>query len=365
MTKPPSERRFIGRYEVLGELGRGAMGIVLLARDPILERDVALKFLRPDLKLAPGEREALMQRMRQEARAIARVTHPGIVSLHDLGETDDEGVYLVFERVIGPTLEDALKRGRLTREGAARLARELGEGLTAAHARGVLHRDMKPGNVILTGEGAKIADFGVARLPDSTLTKAGARVGTPAYAAPEAIREGFHSPESDQFSLAATLYEAVSGQRAFPGDDAVSVAKKIENEEPPPVARRLHFPERVDRVLLRGLAKNPKERFASSAAFGLALSEALVGVRDIQPTLPDQRALIQVDRTERRQRTLSAALWLLVGATLAGVAGRLLQGSDLSIPGLASPAEPDAQAPARAEPLPPPRRPAYISPLPD
>jgi serine/threonine protein kinase len=359
VSKAPAPPRFIGRYEILGELGRGAMGIVLLARDPVLERDVALKFLRPDLRLSEGEREALMQRMRQEARAIARVTHPGIVSLHDLGESEAEGVYLVFERVIGPTLEEALHRGRLTREGAARLARELGEGLTAAHARGVLHRDMKPGNVILTGEGAKIADFGVARLPDSTLTKAGARVGTPAYAAPEAIREGVHSAESDQFSLAATLYEAVSGQRAFPGDDAVTVAKKIETQEPAPVARRLHFPERVDRVLERGLAKNPSQRYPSCAAFGQALSEALVGAREIQPTLPDHRALIQIDRGERRKRTLSATLWLLVGAILASAVGRVLQGQETLLP------TGSKETPLRAEPLPPPRRPAYISPMPD
>jgi len=360
VNKTPGETKFIGRYEILGELGRGAMGVVLLARDPILERDVALKFLRSDLRLAPGEREALMQRMRQEARAIARVTHPGIVSLHDLGESDVEGVYLVFERVIGPTLEEALHRGRLTREGAARLARELGEGLTAAHARGVLHRDMKPGNVILTGEGAKIADFGVARLPDSTLTKAGARVGTPAYAAPEAIRQGIHTPESDQFSLAATLYEAVSGQRAFAGDDAVTVAKKIEEQEALPVARRLHFPERVDQVLKRGLAKDPKQRFPSCAAFGVALSEALVGARDIQPTLPDHRSLIQIDRQEKRQRTVSAALWLLLGALLAAAASRLLPEVDPRLPG----STPEATE-RRAEPLPPPRRPAYISPVPE
>jgi len=359
VSKAPSERRFIGRYEILGELGRGAMGIVILARDPVLERDVALKFLRPDLRLAPGEREALMQRMRQEARAIARIAHPGIVSLHDLGESDEEGVYLVFERVIGPTLEDALRRGRLTREGAGRLARELGEGLSAAHARGVLHRDVKPGNVILTGEGAKIADFGVARLPDSTLTKAGARVGTPAYAAPEAIRDGTHSAESDQFSLAATLYEAVSGQRAFPGDDAVTVAKKIETQEPAPVARKLHFSERVDRVLGRGLSKDPKDRYPSCAAFGLALSEALVGTREIQPTLPDQRSLIQIDRAERRQRTISAALWLLIGATVAGLASRLLEDTDLV------PRREPESVPPQSEPLPPPRRPAYISPIPD
>jgi len=219
----------------------------------------------------------------------------------------------------------------------------------------VLHRDMKPGNVILTVEGAKIADFGVARLPDSTLTKAGARVGTPAYAAPEAIREGVHSAESDQFSLAATLYEAVSGQRAFPGDDAVTVAKKIEKEQPALISRRLHFPERVDRVLERGLAKDAGQRYPSCAAFGLALSEALVGARDILPTLPDHRSLIQVDRQERRKRTLSASLWLLVGAILASAVGRVLQDPETILP----------TSKETAPPLPPPRRPAYISPMPD
>lgn len=329
--------------------------MVLLARDPVLDRDVALKFLRPDLKLSPEEREALGQRMRQEARAIARVSHPGIVSLHDIGESDEEGVYLVFEHAVGPTLEEALRRGRLTKDGAARLARELGEGLTAAHQRGVLHRDIKPGNVILTQEGAKIADFGVARLPDSTLTKAGARVGTPAYAAPEAIRAGTHSPRSDQFSLAATLYEAVSGDRAFPGDDATTVARKIETDDPAPIARRMRLSPRVDAVLARGLAKDPEARFASSAALGRALSEALTGSREIQPTLPDHRALVHLDRTDRRRRIGTALVWLLVGAALATAAHRLV----------ALKRRPEPDTPSGSTPnLPPPRRPAYISPAP-
>lgn len=355
MGSSPFLNRKIGRYEVLDELGRGAMGIVLLARDPILEREVALKFLRPDLKIAPEERLALMQRMRQEARAIARVSHPGIVSLHDLGESEVEGVYLVFERAVGPTLEAALRRGRLTRDGAARLARELGEGLAAAHLRGVLHRDIKPGNIILTEEGAKVADFGVARLPESTLTKAGVRVGTPAYAAPEAILHGTHSPRSDQFSLAASLYEAISGRRAFPGDDAVSVARSIEREDPLPVAKALGLDPRVDAVLFRALSKVPEQRFPSCSTFAIALSEALTGNREIQPTLPDQRTLISHDRAQLTRRTGFAVLWLLLGAVLT-----LLVIKAITTPGAASP----AQTSEGERTSPPPPRAAYITPGP-
>ncbi len=356
MTSPTPHSPKIGRYEVVSELGRGAMGVVLLAHDPVLDRKVAIKFLRPDLKLADEERLSLMQRMRQEARAIARVAHPGIVSLHDLGESEAEGVYLVFERAEGPTLEAALRRGRLTRDGAARLSRELGDGLAAAHLRGVVHRDVKPGNIILTEEGAKVADFGVARLPDSTLTKAGVRVGTPAYAAPEAILYGEHSPRSDQFSLAASLYEAISGRRAFPGDDAVTVARSIENNEPVPVAKALGYSPRVDEVLLRGMKKNSEDRFPTCAALGIALHEALTGNREIQPTLPDQRTLIQHDKSRRSRALGMAALWLLVGASV-GVGATKLIGTTEE--------KPPARAPPDATPHPPPARPAYITPSPE
>ena len=344
----------IGRYEVLGELGQGAMGIVLLARDPVLEREVAVKFVRLDLKITPEERLTLMHRMRQEARAIARVTHPGIVSLHDLGESEEEGVYLVFERAEGPTLEAALRRGRLTRDGAARLAKELGEGLNAAHLRSVVHRDVKPGNIILTEEGAKVADFGVARLPDSTLTKAGVKVGTPAYTAPEAIHAGTHSPRSDQFSLAASLYEAISGRRAFPGDDAITVARTIEKDSPLPIANALGLSPKVDDVLLRGLAKNPEQRFPSCSAFGAALAEALTGTREIQPTLPDQRTLLRHDRAERSKLIGAAVLWTVIGATL-GVLVVKLTGGQGAVTAAGS--ETPAGTPAR--------RPAYITEAPE
>ncbi|WP_437820633.1 protein kinase domain-containing protein [Sorangium sp. So ce1078] len=265
----------LGRYHVQRLLGEGAMGRVLLAHDPLLDRDVALKHLRDDLRIPRDVREQLVVRMRHEARAAARVTHPNLVTLHDVGEDPDFGLYLVFEYVEGPTLKQHLLERPLSAAQAARLARELGEALTIAHRAGIVHRDIKPENIILSTKGGKIADFGIARIPDSTLTHQGGLMGTPAYSAPETFRAGKFSPESDQFSLAAVMYEAISGKRAFPGDDAVSVASKIASDEPPPIARELGVPPSLDHVLARGLSKRPEDRYPSCDAFGAAFADSL------------------------------------------------------------------------------------------
>src|SRR3954462_284095 len=280
----------IGRYRVERLLGRGAMGRVLLAHDPVLDRSVAIKLLRDDLNIPPEQHDALLHRMRQEARASARVSHPNIVALHDMGEDPSLGLCLVFEYAEGLTLKERLQRGPLGPEAAAKLAREVGDALTTAHTAGVLHRDIKPENIILTPTGAKVADFGIARVPDSTLTRDGGLLGTPAYSAPECIETGRFSPLSDQFSLAATLYEAVSGQRAFPGEDAIAVATRITNEEPPGIAELSGLDPHVDDVLARGLSKTPSARFEDARAFGAALAEALgQSPRQRLPTLPDER----------------------------------------------------------------------------
>ncbi|WP_437330490.1 protein kinase domain-containing protein [Sorangium sp. So ce381] len=265
----------LGRYHVQRLLGEGAMGRVLLAHDPLLDRDVALKHLRDDLRIPRDVREQLIVRMRHEARAAARVTHPNLVTLHDVGEDPDFGLYLVFEYVEGPTLKQHLLERPLSAAQAARLARELGEALTIAHRAGIVHRDIKPENIILSMNGGKIADFGIARIPDSTLTHQGGLMGTPAYSAPETFRVGKFSPESDQFSLAAVMYEAISGSRAFPGDDAVSVASRIATDEPPPIARELGLPPSLDQVLARGLSKRPEDRYPSCDEFGAAFANSL------------------------------------------------------------------------------------------
>ncbi len=289
------------------------MGRVLLCHDPVLDRDVAVKHLRTDLPLPPEQREPLLERMRQEARASARVSHPHLVALYDMGEDPATGLFLVFEYVQGSTLKQRLTEGRLTPDQAARLARELGNALHFAHQAGVVHRDVKPENVMLSPTGAKVADFGIARIPDSTLTQGGSILGTPAYSAPEAIRKGRFSAQSDQFSLAATLYEAISGRRAFPGDDAVAVASLITNEEPQPCAALIGLDAGVDRVLLRALAKDPKQRFGSCEEFGKALSDALrPELRASLPTLPD--SFHSAPPPRRSSVWLSLAVGVALGA---------------------------------------------------
>jgi eukaryotic-like serine/threonine-protein kinase len=303
----------IGRYRIERLLGRGAMGRVLLARDLVLDREVAVKLLRDDLGLEPEQHRALVDRMRQEAKACARVGHPHIVQLFDMGEEPSLGLYLVFEYASGTTLKQRIDQAQLQPGAAADVAREIGDALTTAHESGVLHRDVKPENIILTPQGSKIADFGIARVPNSTLTKNGGILGTPAYSAPECIARGEFSAQSDQFSLAATLYEALSRRRAFPGEDAVTVAARIANDEPPGIADSCGLDPHVDGVLARALAKDPEKRFASTREFGDALAEALGRrTRGALPTLPDERHEVQ------RRAEPHAGARLLVGGAAAG-----------------------------------------------
>ncbi len=338
----------IGRYRIVRLIGRGAMGQVLLAHDPVLDRTVAVKHLRADLNLTPEQFAALTRRMEQEARASARVSHPNLVALHDMGNDDGVGLYLVFEYVEGPTLKTRLTRGPLGVGEAARLSRQLGEALSFAHAAQVLHRDVKPENVILAKTGAKVADFGIARLPDSTLTLPGGLLGTPAYSAPEAIDEGSFSAASDQFSMASTLFEAISGQRAFPGDEAAHVAALVQTTEPAPIAPLFRLDARVDTVLARAFSKHPGSRFASCDEFGRALAEALeANFRPTMTTQPDQlhRALLAPPPPRR------AGVYLLGAATVALVITSALlldarRGGQAALPPKGAEAKPLAAAAA-------------------
>jgi serine/threonine-protein kinase len=271
------------------------MGRVLLAHDGVLDRQVAIKLLRDDLGLPPEHLATLYERMRQEARASARVSHPHIVALYDMGEDAALGLFLVFEYIEGLTLKQRITQGPLGPEAIKRLALELGSALAVAHDAGVLHRDIKPENVILARAGAKIADFGIARVPDSTLTRDGKLLGTPAYSAPEAISHGTFSPASDQFSLAATLYEALCLHRAFPGDDAIAVAARITYEEPPGIAALCGLDQRVDTIFARALSKNPRARFDSCEHFAQALADAL--------DLPGRRSAPAISGSEKPPST--------------------------------------------------------------
>jgi serine/threonine protein kinase len=278
------DRKRFGRYEVLTELGRGAMGVVYKAHDPKINRTVAVK----TISLAgqdPEEEQEYRQRFFREAEAAGRVSHPGIVTIFDVGEEPEtRAPYIVMEFVGGESLEKLLSRGdhKLPMEKALQLALELAEALECAHAQGVVHRDLKPANILMTEDGhAKIADFGVAKLNLANHTLAGRALGTPAYMSPEQLNGDPVDGRSDLFSLGVILYTAVTGYRPFQGNSALTVSFKVVNRDPiPATLLDTELPERLDAIITRAMAKDPAERYQC----GIEL------VRDIKRLREEQKS---------------------------------------------------------------------------
>ncbi|MEI6160959.1 MAG: serine/threonine-protein kinase [Roseococcus sp.] len=271
-----------GRYEAFEELGSGAMGKVYLAMDPLIDRMVAVKVIRADL-LGPEERVEFLERFRLEVRAAARCAHPNIVAVHDFA--DHEAMpYIVMEHVPGRTISAILRGDPQERAAAARdLATAMLsvlEGLKAAHALGVIHRDIKPGNIMITPRGqVKITDFGIAKFGGGDLTQMGGVVGTPAYMSPEQAHGREVDPRSDLFSVAAILYEILLGRAPFAGNNMTDTLMRLTGPEPADLGSLAGTP--LGEVLRRGLAKNPEERFADAEGFAAALRPALT--RPVQP----------------------------------------------------------------------------------
>jgi serine/threonine-protein kinase len=254
----------IGRFEILAELGRGAMGVVYEARDPALERTVALKIIHPDLAPAGEERDTYEQRFLIEAKAAARLSHPGLVVVHDVGRDEETGrPFIALERLPGETLADALRRGeRFPWRQALEIGRQLAEALHHAHVNGVVHRDVKPANVMLLPSGqAKLMDFGVARIDASHITGDQA-LGTPLYMCPEQAMSQPVDARSDIFSLGAVLYYALTGHHAFAADSVGATILRVMNEDPlPPSFVNPEVPHEVDDLISRCLAKAPASRY--------------------------------------------------------------------------------------------------------
>ena len=258
-----SER--FGRYEILAELGRGAMGVVYKARDPKINRVVAVK----TISLAgqpPEEEREYRERFFREAEAAGRLSHPGIVTIFDVGEEPEtRAPYIVMEFVGGQTLDKLLSGDdhKLPMDTALQLTLELAEALDCAHGQGVVHRDLKPANILLTEDGhAKIADFGVAKLNLANQTLAGRALGTPAYMSPEQLNGDAVDGRSDLFSLGVVLYTMLTGHRPFQGNSAVTVSFKIVNHDP--IAATLlnaELPPGLDYIIARAMAKDPAERY--------------------------------------------------------------------------------------------------------
>jgi hypothetical protein len=263
MDNPTSER--FGRYQILTELGRGAMGVVYKALDPKINRMVAVKTISMAGQPPEEERE-YRERFFREAEAAGRLSHPGIVTIFDVGEEPETRVpYIVMEFVGGKSLDKMLAQGdhKLPLETAMQLALELAEALDCAHDQGVVHRDLKPANILITEDGhAKIADFGVAKLNLANFTLSGRVLGTPAYMSPEQLNGNEVDGRSDLFSLGVVLYAMATGYRPFQGNSALTVSFKVVNRDPvPATVLNTDLPLGLDYILARALAKDPDQRY--------------------------------------------------------------------------------------------------------
>jgi serine/threonine protein kinase len=271
LMRKAAEPARLGRFQILKLLGRGAQGQVYLAEDTQLKRRVAIK----TLELNRGARDGV-QRIRallDEALIVSQLAHPHIVPLFDAGEQDGQP-WLVFEYVEGKTLAAILREaGRLEPERALRIAAQVLEAVGSAHARGIIHCDIKPANVMLSASGdARVMDFGIARLVDRQVSGSTAFAGTPAYLAPETVAGEPHSAASDLFAIGMVLYEALTGAPAIDGQNAFEVMHRLVNEPfGPPSARVSGLDERLDDLVLKAIAKNPAERYDSARSMAGAI----------------------------------------------------------------------------------------------
>src|SRR5262245_50331444 len=310
----------LGPYEIAAKLGSGGMGEVYRAHDTRLNRTVAIKVV-ADNQAVPDR--GRLDRFQQEARAVARINHPGICALYDVGQ-DGATTFLVMEHVAGETLAQRLESGGLPVPVALRTAAQIADALDHAHRQGVTHRDLKPANIMLTRDGVKILDFGLAKLredarPESNmttalqLTEAGTVVGTLPYMSPEQLEGRRVDARSDIFSFGVVLYEMVTGRRPFGGDSRVSLMAAIVGSEPQTAsAIQPLVPAGLDRLIARCLAKDPDDRWQDARDLAaelrwLAMPES--GATRAAPTIPSSRS--------RRRALLVAGL---VGAGLGGAA---------------------------------------------
>ncbi len=264
----------LGKYEIRGEMGRGAMGIVYEGFDPGIKRVVALKTIRAD-QLAGEASEEIIARFRREAEAAGRLTHPNIVAIYDFDE-DAGTMYIAMELVRGRELAEVFAANeRLALPDIVRVMTQILAALEYSHRAGVVHRDIKPANIFLLPDGsAKVADFGIAHLESSNLTQVGTVIGTPAYMSPEQILGTPVDGRSDLFSAGVILYQLLTGERPFSGS-ATTIMQKVLKESPlPPSSLNVQLPEAFDAVVRKALAKRPEERYQSAQEFAAALAVA-------------------------------------------------------------------------------------------
>ena len=319
--------RTLGHYRILEEIGRGGMGVVYRAEDLQLGRQVALKALPPEVAGHPDR----LARFRREARSLAALNHPNIVTLYAVEEIEGE-LLLAMELVAGTTLGEVIPAEGLELAKFFGLAIPLVDALSAAHEEGLVHRDLKPKNVLVTPQGrVKVLDFGLAKLravptdptavtnlPTEGQTAIGAVVGTPAYMAPEQIRSGLADERSDIFALGLLLYQMVAGQHPFHRDSSIDIVSAILRDDPPSLLRRKpHLPEHLDRILRSCLEKDPERRLQSAkdlrnqlASLQAELASGVVSQRSL-PARPSRRRPVAAALAAVLSLALALALWAI------------------------------------------------------
>jgi len=308
----PSTDR-LGRYEIRRTLGKGAMGVVYEAHDPTIKRRVALKTIRAD-QLAGDDRAEVLARFRREAQAAGRLNHPNVVAIYDFDE-DDGTSFIAMEYVEGRDLKSAFERNeRFGNADIVRIMAQILDALGYSHRQGVVHRDIKPGNVFLQDDGTvKVADFGIAHVDSSSLTQVGSVMGTPSFMSPEQIQGLPVDGRSDLFSAGVILYQFLTGERPFAGSSTTTMQKVLKQDPLPPSTLNVTLPASVDAVVQKALAKRPEDRFQSAQEFADALRAALAPaparavVRPAAAADPDATVLRGGDATEVARPAAAAA----------------------------------------------------------
>jgi serine/threonine protein kinase len=296
----------IGRYEILGELGRGAMGVVFRAQDPVLDRQLAIKTV--FVPAEDADRKEYEQRFTQEARAAGRLAHPGLVTIYDVGH---EGgvVYMAMELLEGVDLGAQSAQRRFSVAESLAIVERVADALAFAHDRGVVHRDIKPPNIMLIGDGrVKIMDFGIARIRSSDLkTQTGMMMGTPRYMSPEQVAGRPVDQRSDIFSLGTVLYELLTGTRLFAGNDATEIMHSVAKLRPVPPSRlNRQVSAMLDLVVAKAQEKDAAERYQDAHLFAADLRACLneLGVQrqDTETTQRMDRAVVVPSSDDKTQR---------------------------------------------------------------
>src|SRR5580658_7700823 len=346
----------LGKYEIRREVGRGGMGVVYEGYDTVIHRRVALKTLVNEL-FKGTEAEAYLGRLKREAQAAGRLNHPNIVAVYDFGEEPisdaTQGAprmaFIAMEFVEGRELSSFLSGNeRFPPAAVLRIMSQLLDALDYSHRNGVVHRDIKPGNIIVLADGSvKVADFGIARIESSTLTQAGTVMGSPSYMSPEQFLGQTVDGRSDLYSAGVVLYELLTGEVPFTGAFTTIMHRVLNDSAPPPSALNVQVPKGFDVILSRAMAKRPDERFQTAAEFKQAIAAAIAGAplgAMGGAAAPSNRTMLRGAGPSPARGPRPVVLFAVLGVLIAGAAAAYYAwGPRLGLPML-------SKAPAAANP---------------